>query len=90
MRWLSSRRRLHCMEVGRLVQHYLDGEIDERRAPLVAAHLEDCRRCGMSATTYRRIKESLARSAQPLPEDTVDRLRAFTEWLAVGGAPFLG
>lgn len=50
-----------CMRVARALQAYLDGEIDQATARRVGAHLEVCRRCGMSADTYRAIKASLAR-----------------------------
>lgn len=50
-----------CMRVARVLQAYLDGEVDEATARRVGAHLGVCRRCGMSADTYRAIKASLAR-----------------------------
>ena len=55
--WKRSRRRsqdrpMDCHEVGALLQHYLDDELDERRAAGIAAHLEDCRRCGLEAEAY--------------------------------------
>ena len=60
MRWPRRRRaeegRLSCHEVSRLVQRYLDDETDRATAAAVAAHLEDCRRCGMEADAYRDIK----------------------------------
>jgi len=76
-----------CMRVARVLQAYLDGEIDEATARRVAAHLGVCRRCGMSADTYRAIKASLARRgawdeltrrrledfARRLPEDPTRR-----------------
>jgi anti-sigma factor (TIGR02949 family) len=85
-RW-RRRGELSCKEVGRLLQGYLDGEIDELRARQVARHLEDCRRCGMNAETYAEIKRALRRSAAPVPRETVERLRAFGEGLADGWEP---
>lgn len=81
------REELRCKEVGRLLQSYLDGELDELWARRVARHLEDCRRCGMAVHTYTEIKRSLRHSADPLPEDTLHRLRAFGEELAEGRVP---
>ena len=37
-----------------------DGELDDG-ADLVAAHLEECRRCGLEESIYSDIKASLAR-----------------------------
>jgi len=73
-----------CREVGRILQTYLDGELDPGRVVKVTAHLEHCRRCGMEADTYERIKESLARVAQQgliRPEDqlSIERLRRFAD-----------
>ena len=66
-----------CMQVVRVLQSYLDGQTDEITARRVANHLEACRRCGLEAVTYREIKASLARQAQPLDPGVVERLRAF-------------
>ncbi|NIR39979.1 MAG: hypothetical protein GWN79_20905, partial [Actinobacteria bacterium] len=46
-----------CREVGRALQHYLDGNVAEDFAEKIADHLEDCRRCGLEVETYTRIKE---------------------------------
>jgi len=71
-----------CPEVARLLQSYLDGEIDELKARRIERHLEDCRRCGMKAETYTAIKRSLRQNRPSVPADTVERLRAFGERLA--------
>jgi predicted anti-sigma-YlaC factor YlaD len=75
-----------CHEVGRVLQSYLDDEVDQARVKKVAAHLQHCLRCGMEADTYARIKESLVRvSRQGLvhPEDqlSIERLRRFANSL---------
>lgn len=80
-----ARRPLSCPEVGRLLQRHLDGEIDELRARRIERHLEDCRRCGMTAETYSAIKRSLAEHRPAVPPETIDRLRAFGERLATEG-----
>ncbi|MGW0821044.1 anti-sigma factor family protein [Streptomyces sp. NPDC002845] len=69
-----------CAEVVRVLQAYLDGEADEVTARGVAAHLDDCRDCGLEADLYREIKNSLARQERP---DTLalTRLREFGESL---------
>lgn len=82
MRSLWSRRPLTCPEVARLLQSYLDGEIDELKAQRIARHLEDCRRCGMRAEAYSAIKRSLRENRPSVPTDAVERLRDFGQRLA--------
>ena len=72
-----------CAHVGRLLQQYLDGEIDEEAAQRVAAHLEICRHCGLEAETYRRLKAALAGQGGA-DESTLARLREFVDDLAGG------
>jgi anti-sigma factor RsiW len=83
----GARRPMGCAEVGRLLQVYLDGELDdETRARRLRAHLDDCRRCGLEAETYKRLKASLARTnrADAQFTDALNRLREFGERLARG------
>jgi anti-sigma factor RsiW len=68
---------MNCMQVGRRLQRYLDGDVDDLTARRIRRHLEDCRRCGMKAATYTEIKASLARRSKKVPDDAVIRLRAF-------------
>lgn len=77
---------LECLRVTRVLQSYLDGVTDEVTARRVAVHLEQCRRCGLEADTYRAIKGALARH-EHTPADAVERLRAFAETLTVQGEP---
>jgi len=76
---------LSCHEVAELLQQYLDDESDEVTAGRVAAHLDDCERCGMEADVYREIKAALARRREPLPDVSVRRLRRLGERIAAGG-----
>jgi anti-sigma factor RsiW len=69
-------RRMSCLRVARVLQSYLDGEIDEITARRVAAHVEDCRRCGLEASVYREIKSALARRQTP-DTTAVSRLQVF-------------
>ena len=80
-------RPINCHQVGRRLQRYLDGELDELTARRIMRHLEDCRRCGMEAATYTEIKASLARRGEQLPDDTLARLRSFGEHLIEEGPP---
>jgi anti-sigma factor RsiW len=84
MRGLWAKRPLTCPEVGRLVQRYLDGEIDEVKAQRISRHLDDCRRCGLKAETYSAIKQSLRRQRTDVPADVIERLRVFCQQLAAG------
>lgn len=78
---------LDCATVGELLQQYLDHEIDEDRGRLIAAHLDDCRRCGLEAETYDRIKHSLAAQRADVPAESVERLRDFGLSLIRGQEP---
>lgn len=83
----SSARPMTCGEVGEWLQHYLDGELDDRRSERLAAHLEDCRRCGLEVDTYQRIKDSLAAHQPSVPADSLARLREFGARIARGDEP---
>jgi predicted anti-sigma-YlaC factor YlaD len=73
---------MSCPEVGRLLQRFLDDELDEAADPdVLSQHLEQCRRCGLEADTYRKIKASLATRRPAVPKDSIERLRAFGEQL---------
>ena len=76
---------MNCMQVGRRLQRYLDGDVDDLTARRIRRHLEDCRRCGMKAATYTEIRASLARRGRDVPGDAVTRLRAFGERLVHDG-----
>lgn len=80
----SSRRPMTCEEVGHWLQHHLDDELDDRRSARLVAHLEDCRRCGLELETYVRIKRSLVDRREPVPAESLERLRNFGARLARG------
>ena len=81
----SASNAVDCRHVGAWLQAYLDGELDEARSESVSRHLEDCRRCGMEASTYRELKASLRRGTPTLDEIApLDRLRDFAQRLAAG------
>jgi anti-sigma factor (TIGR02949 family) len=84
-RMVGSPSMASCMDVGRVLQSYLDGEVDEVAARRVARHLEACRRCGLEASTYAEIKQALTRRSRDVPQDAVDRLRRFGEDLVDTG-----
>ena len=76
-----------CREVSRALQAYLDGHLDEVTARRVARHLEACRRCGLEAEVYTRIKEAVSRMDREVPSLPVARLRDFAQRLAEEGPP---
>jgi anti-sigma factor RsiW len=86
--WLKRRDktevRMTCAEAARVLEAYLDGETDRVTARRVAAHLEECRRCGLEFSTYREIKRALVRREKP-DADAVVRLRRFGESLLHDG-----
>ena len=77
---------LDCAAVAARMDEYLDAELDAATSRRVAEHLEDCRRCGLEADTYQRIKDALAEQRPALDGEAVARLRAFGHRLVGGGA----
>ena len=75
---------LRCRDVGKVLQRYLDQEIDDGVAARIAAHLEDCRLCGLEAATYEQLKAALAARRSDVPSESVERLREFGRRLAAG------
>ncbi|MGM0386698.1 MAG: anti-sigma factor family protein [Actinomycetota bacterium] len=74
-----------CHRVAKVLQAYLDGEVDGMTADMVSNHLETCRKCGLEANTYRAIKAAtLAAESEPEPVDpeAVERLRRFADGLS--------
>ena len=73
----------NCVRVARVLQGYLDGEIDEKTRRKVANHLALCRRCGLDARSYTEIKATLAESSG-ISSDAVDRLAHFAHDIVAG------
>ena len=82
-RFAMMSRPAECRHVGRLIQAYLDGEVDVPAAEEVAAHLDECLDCGLEAETFRQLKAAVRRQGLPDPESQI-RLREFAERLASG------
>ena len=80
--WFQRPGGLSCPQVQALVQSYLDGELTGPDVDKLTAHLHRCRRCGIEADTYRRIKAALS---APPPPASVERLRDFA--LTIPGRP---
>jgi anti-sigma factor RsiW len=71
-----------CRQVANVLQAYLDGEVDPATAHMVHDHLEECRRCGLEAHTYRAIKTAIPAAKASTTRIEVDpqaieRLRRF-------------
>jgi anti-sigma factor RsiW len=73
---------MHCLRTVRVLQSYLDGETDEFTAHRVAEHLQECRRCGWQACTYRAIKRAVRAGTGDVDELALRRLHAFHQALA--------
>ena len=71
--------RITCMRVMRLLQSFLDGEVDDTRAEYVASHLRWCRRCGPEAEVMRRVIDAIRRVRPDLDLSLYDRLAATVE-----------
>lgn len=74
----------NCREVGRVLQHYLDNDMDPEWAARVAEHLEACKDCGMEEETYQEITLALSRQRPAVHDDAVSRLREFGRSLTDG------
>lgn len=66
-----------CREVGRVLQSYLDGQVDDVTVQRVRRHLDACRRCGLEATVYDELKAALGRRATNLDPGSVERVSTF-------------
>lgn len=83
-RLIGTRTQMSCHQVGKVLQTYLDDELDEAAAKKVVAHLDECRRCGLEADAYRRLKDALGRAPMGIDDARIAELRAFGERLACG------
>ncbi len=75
---------VNCREVGKVLQSYLDDDVEGDFAGKIAAHLDACKECGLEVETYRQIKTSLAGKMPEVDPDAVARLRSFGEKLKTG------
>lgn len=82
--WRRWNNQPDCREVRRLMQAFVDGELPAGGAERVAAHLQDCDRCGVDAETYRRVKQRLTRLRAPADPTALSRLERFVEELTSG------
>lgn len=73
-----------CREVGKVLQSYLDNDVEDDFAEKIASHLEACRECGLELDTYRQIKSSLAGKMPEVDPAALERLRAFGAQITSG------
>jgi predicted anti-sigma-YlaC factor YlaD len=72
-----------CQEAGKVLQAYLDHELDDLTTRRVREHLAVCVRCGLDRTSYAEIKAALARRGSAEDhEQARRRLQRFAEELA--------
>lgn len=79
MRILDRLLRPDCHRVRQVLQSYLDGELGEEDAAMVAAHLQMCDRCGIEAELYEEVKTSLAKLRTVPDPDVLARLQRFVD-----------
>ncbi len=83
MRRLLDRLRgsMSCGDVLKVIQSYIDGEIDADTARKVAAHLDQCHPCTDEEHLYAQIKASLARRRRQVDMDVLEQLMSYGERL---------
>jgi len=83
MRRLLDRLRgsMSCGDVLKVIQSYIDGEIDADTARKVAAHLDQCNPCADEERIYEQIKMSLARRRRHVDMDVLNQLMSYGERL---------
>ena len=81
-------RKMSCRRLGKVLQTYLDGELDSETALLVSGHLEECRKCGLEADTYEALLGSLQNGVvDQESREAIHRLAEFGSQLAGGSLP---
>jgi len=78
---------VRCHSAARELQAYLDGEADAGSSRMVAAHLEECRRCGLEGSAFAAIKAAIGSgrdAGQPVEMDplVLARLERFASGLS--------
>ncbi len=84
-RWFRRHKpEVDCREVGRVLQSYLDDNVEAGFAGKIAAHLDECKKCGLESATYTQIKDSLGDTRPDVDDDAMSRLRSFGAKLTDG------
>lgn len=68
---------MNCVESGRLMNAYADGELELETALSIEEHLQSCVRCRGSFESLRAVRVALARACEPerAPQSLRNRLR---------------
>ena len=75
-------KKVNCTEVGRRLQTYLDGELEDDWRERVQDHLEDCKYCGLEEEAFTAIKMDLSTLTAPAESEALARLRDFSARIA--------
>lgn len=62
---------MNCQQTEKLLPLYAGGELDEKRAGLVIAHLQSCAACAGAADEYRETRQLVQQFAPPLFSEDV-------------------
>ena len=81
------RRGMSCQQVEAVLQQYLDEELKAAEVPKVLKHLEACKDCGLEASMYTRIKDSLVTHQEAPDHESMARIRSLAHELATSGIP---
>jgi len=79
--WGTGAVRLGCRQVRRMLQAFLDGEVDPVDGEVVAAHLESCSRCQVEAEIQQLVIAALRRLRPDLDLAAYTRLATVAEQL---------
>jgi len=75
IRMPRSKASMDCAAVEKVMQRFVDGELDAGRVERVDVHLATCDWCQHEADEFRALKAALARGTAK-PADAAARLRA--------------
>lgn len=78
---MGSSNAMSCLEAARLIDGYIDGEIDEATCAKIVYHLEICRECGMEAELYMQIKIAVGRHRTSVSAESLAKLREYARGL---------
>ncbi len=73
---------MSCKKMMKVIQSYLDGEVDEKVARKVAKHLNACVDCDEESTVFKNIKKSLANKPEHISPEILSSLTEFTKNIA--------
>jgi anti-sigma factor (TIGR02949 family) len=81
---------MNCVESGRLLNAYSDGELDLQAALAVEDHLERCARCRAASAGLCALRSALSRACEPEPAPAGLRARVLADLDRTSAAPARG